>query len=365
MLEVKTLKRYFVILISFILVPSAALAADNSLFDTGPKPTQSYHQASSLDAKPTSKKSAAAVSAESVSDAKAMAQVKEIMQAAKEKVQNQGKVTDLNKKKITPNNQSFAQPLTTQSIPQKQPSFQVTHDQPLTMSSELKNPNAMGLNSAQGLESQIAQLNQNNLFFQQKVDREIELLTNKNKALSDQLNNLDKVLRLLNQEIDQMKGSTTHSLNAPQYQLAGQIHGSNVDFQTTATAQGSWLDKINIDLKGDFKYLIVIFILLLILITLLIPRRDNKRVTQAAMSNGEKADPNTQSQSSDDDDTKDEYDFMGSSEGIPAKLDLARAYLAMEDYQSARTVLEQVKAEGNEAQRQEAKELANQINNNS
>ncbi len=34
-----------------------------------------------------------------------------------------------------------------------------------------------------------------------------------------------------------------------------------------------------------------------------------------------------------------EYDFMGSSEAIPAKLDLARAYIAMEDFTSARETL--------------------------
>lgn len=43
-----------------------------------------------------------------------------------------------------------------------------------------------------------------------------------------------------------------------------------------------------------------------------------------------------------DPDLRDEYDFMGSEEGIPAKLDLARAYIDMEEYESADQVLSEV-----------------------
>ena len=43
-----------------------------------------------------------------------------------------------------------------------------------------------------------------------------------------------------------------------------------------------------------------------------------------------------------------EYDFMGSSEGIPAKLDLARAYIAMEDFTAARETLAEILGEGSE-----------------
>ncbi len=56
-------------------------------------------------------------------------------------------------------------------------------------------------------------------------------------------------------------------------------------------------------------------------------------------------------------DTEAEYDFMGSEEGIPAKLDLARAYLDMEDHDAASEVLDEVLQKGDEAQKQEAKEL--------
>lgn len=63
-----------------------------------------------------------------------------------------------------------------------------------------------------------------------------------------------------------------------------------------------------------------------------------------------------------EDDTRGEYDFMGSSEGIPAKLDLARAYIAMEDFDAARQTLSEILGEGDETQRQEAHSLLKKMN---
>lgn len=63
-----------------------------------------------------------------------------------------------------------------------------------------------------------------------------------------------------------------------------------------------------------------------------------------------------------EDDTRGEYDFMGSSEGIPAKLDLARAYIAMEDYAAARETLAEILGTNHEEYRLEAKALLNQMN---
>lgn len=58
-----------------------------------------------------------------------------------------------------------------------------------------------------------------------------------------------------------------------------------------------------------------------------------------------------------DDETKSEYDFMSSHEAIPAKLDLARAYIAMNDDEQARMVLTTVIEKGNQEQRSEALSL--------
>lgn len=59
----------------------------------------------------------------------------------------------------------------------------------------------------------------------------------------------------------------------------------------------------------------------------------------------------------DDEDLKDEYDFMGSNEGIPAKLDLARAYIDMQDHVAAKQVLQEILSQGDSAQQAAAQAL--------
>jgi FimV-like protein len=58
-----------------------------------------------------------------------------------------------------------------------------------------------------------------------------------------------------------------------------------------------------------------------------------------------------------DADLKDEYDFMGSQEAIPAKLNLARAYIDMEDFFSARQVLQEIITRGNIKEQLQAKQM--------
>jgi FimV-like protein len=52
-----------------------------------------------------------------------------------------------------------------------------------------------------------------------------------------------------------------------------------------------------------------------------------------------------------------EYDFMNSEEGVTAKLDLARAYAAMQDYTQMQTVLNEVIATGDNQQVAQARNL--------
>ncbi|MCX7125875.1 MAG: hypothetical protein NTU49_09100 [Gammaproteobacteria bacterium] len=62
------------------------------------------------------------------------------------------------------------------------------------------------------------------------------------------------------------------------------------------------------------------------------------------------------------DDTKDEYDFMATAEAIPAKIDLARSYMTMGNYEDARVELKIVMQKGNEEQRMVAESLIHKIN---
>ena len=56
-------------------------------------------------------------------------------------------------------------------------------------------------------------------------------------------------------------------------------------------------------------------------------------------------------------DQKVDYDYMGSNDAIPVKLDLARAYIAMSDHEQAKEVLEDVIRHAVNPYKQEAKTL--------
>lgn len=58
---------------------------------------------------------------------------------------------------------------------------------------------------------------------------------------------------------------------------------------------------------------------------------------------------------------EDEYDYLGSQEGISAKLDLARAYIAMGNSTQASVVLNEVITQGNEEQRFTARKILSEI----
>lgn len=60
-------------------------------------------------------------------------------------------------------------------------------------------------------------------------------------------------------------------------------------------------------------------------------------------------------------DIEDEYDYLGSEEGIAAKLDLARAYIDMDDPDQAREALQDVLKSGDASQQAAARELLEQL----
>ena len=58
---------------------------------------------------------------------------------------------------------------------------------------------------------------------------------------------------------------------------------------------------------------------------------------------------------------EDEFDFLSGSDEASTKLDLARAYLEMEDKEGARDILDEVVIEGNDDQKAQAEELIGQL----
>ncbi len=69
-------------------------------------------------------------------------------------------------------------------------------------------------------------------------------------------------------------------------------------------------------------------------------------------------------EASEEPDLGDEYDFMHSQEGIPARLDLARAYIGMDDHESAKEVLMAIlQDQPNSAYQEQAQTMLNELDN--
>ncbi|MNE56220.1 hypothetical protein D3C80_1511140 [compost metagenome] len=61
------------------------------------------------------------------------------------------------------------------------------------------------------------------------------------------------------------------------------------------------------------------------------------------------------------DDLDDDFDYLGGADEVATKLDLARAYIDMGDHDGARDILDEVRKDGSDVQRQEADELLSRL----
>lgn len=200
------------------------------------------------------------------------------------------------------------------------------------------------------LESQLSHLNKVSAAFQKQTQQRIDVLNQEQSTLQNKLSQLNQVLGILNQEVNQLSQQITNA----QKQLSTNLTPAQ-QAKLQSFASGG-VEKVLESSKAAHYVLYAILILLLIVIMMLIPRRGGYKIQAVAAGSA-----NNSAANEDAEDTKDEYDFMNSNEAIPAKLDLARAYMAMEDYKSARKVLDQVQRDGNDEQKAEAKKMFEKI----
>ncbi len=88
---------------------------------------------------------------------------------------------------------------------------------------------------------------------------------------------------------------------------------------------------------------------------------DSLEPTMPALEESEPAVPETPALAGMDLDGDDDFDFLSGTDETATKLDLARAYIDMGDTEGARDILDEVVAEGNADQQQEAQELIAQL----
>ncbi|WP_423063830.1 FimV/HubP family polar landmark protein [Candidiatus Paracoxiella cheracis] len=198
----------------------------------------------------------------------------------------------------------------------------------------------------QMLQAELTQINQNNLSFQQKMDERVLELSNKNQQLEQRLQELTQAMTLLNQEIISLK-KTTDSLKY--------LKNAQPIRHTAASTFVEWAQIINNHLGSTGLKAIIsgVVILIILLLWAIWPRNNKKKKQKTANRNSKSGDHL--------DGTEAEYDYMGSEEGVPAKLDLARTYIAMEDYDTARKVLAEVNKHGDQSHKEQAQAMLDEI----
>lgn len=192
------------------------------------------------------------------------------------------------------------------------------------------NINSTGVDTS--LQAQLSQLNQAMLLYQQQGDQRIEAMASKNDMIMSELKNLNQVMLELTREVN--------VLQAQQAALSSLQHVNVSSVSGWRETYFGWLSKLG---EANYLDLILMIVLLSLLGFLVFKFRQNTP-------------KNTSS-----DDTKDEYNFMSTNEAVPAILDLARAYVAMENFSQAKSALQTVLAKGNEAERREAQILFSKI----
>lgn len=217
------------------------------------------------------------------------------------------------------------------------PVKKVIQKKTLSSSSSSSQQTANLATEVQTVQANLSQFTQSYLLAQQESKQELALLEQKTVALQAEIEQLLMVLKTLSQQVDQVKGQ----MSSNQQQLSQLSHRSFVQ---------NLLGDSNAFLQNYNNILLILLVLILLMSWWLVRRLKKQRaLLKAARTTHE------------EDDTKSEYDFMGSSEGIPAQLDLVRAYMAMENYGAARGVLEQVLAKGDAVQQQQARDLLAKI----
>jgi len=168
--------------------------------------------------------------------------------------------------------------------------------------------------------SRVMQVNQDFLNFQSKANSQMTELQTANQQLAQQVSTLATQLQQVQNQVTSIsQGSANNATTAQVHTL------SNIE------------DEIGV---VPFYIIAGIFILLVVIIVLLLLPRKKSVVTEAPKA-----------------DVKSDYDYLSTKEAIPAKLDLARSYIVMEDFDAAKKVLAEVLKAGDDKQQALANDL--------
>lgn len=164
-------------------------------------------------------------------------------------------------------------------------------------------------NNVQALQAQIVRFAQMTNSTQQQLSDRLAAVSKQNQQLEKKLASMTKAMQQMQLVIDQIGDSSSNAAPPP----AAGVNSKMVQ------AWKPWLMALSV---------VVVLLLLLNVYSIWSARHQSTR----SSSPGE---------------LDEEYDFMSTEEAIPAKLDLARAYVQMGDATQAREVLEEILASKN------------------
>ncbi|EKD76769.1 MAG: putative exported membrane-associated protein [uncultured bacterium] len=165
--------------------------------------------------------------------------------------------------------------------------------------------------------------------FEQQTEQQIQNLNASNQAMGTVIQTLEQNIMQLQQAITQLQTANSHA---------------------TTSFNWSWLHNEDIKLSLIF----VAAALVLMGMGLAVSKRLNRTSRGRTVVNHAFA--------KNEDDTKNEFDFMSTAEAIPAKLDLARSYMVMNDHDQAREIIKTIMEKCNNEQRNEALTLLQKMN---
>lgn len=351
-----------IVFMSIFVLPLSTFAA-NSLFGEGNTPVQSFHESGGA---------GAAKNNTQQNSASEMAKVKAIMQRAKEEQQskqskNPAAANHTFQTTNTENTSGKQNTLiaTAKNVQKNQKIDNKINSSALSAATSsttlpMKNINIPKQNStndahestsSNSINQEIATLNQTRVLFQQRTDQQLVNLANQNKQLEDRVKRLREALLLMNQEVMQMK----QNLNSLKGKLGSPLKNTVKSNQISSDA--NFLMRFEKLFGGWFNYVIYFLLFVLVLlIVMLLPKGLKKADKTDKANSSDKAIAHNQKE-----DIEGDYDYLQSEEAIPAKLDLARSYMAMEDFDSAREVLTNILNIGDANQCEEAQSLLNSI----
>ena len=177
------------------------------------------------------------------------------------------------------------------------------------------------------MEQQLSTLNDQVKSVQQKNQAQISDIQGQVLVLKSRLDSLTGAVQTMAQNMSSLQGQISPASSASQ-QPAGSL----------------WQTIVNHILDHYLIYIGALLALVLILFFVPVTSRSSQQ---------KRAEPSES--------VNQEYDFLGSPEGVVAKLDLARAYFAMQDYAQMQTILREILSEGDDKQREAAQLLMDKI----